>query len=74
MITSTQIPRTRKPRQPLPPATGKVRWIQKPTPECFYGRIAVAVDTKRGPVEAEYDIAAVTDKEGHIIGLGLAKR
>jgi hypothetical protein len=62
-----------KPRQPLPPATGKVRWISKPTTECFYGRIAVAVETKRGTIETEYDLAAVTDKHGKIIGLGLAK-
>jgi hypothetical protein len=70
MAISTQPARTRK---PLPPAAGRVRWISKPTKECFWGRLAIAVTTKRGVIETEYDLAAVTDKDGKIIGLGLAK-
>jgi hypothetical protein len=70
MATLAQ-PRTN--RKPLPPATGKIRWISKPTKECFWGRLAITVNTKRGPIETAYDLAAVTDKDGKIIGLGLAK-
>jgi len=64
---------TRNARKSLPPATGKVRWINRPTGPTLYGRFAVAAETKRGTVEAEYDIAAVTDKDGKVVGLGLAK-
>jgi hypothetical protein len=63
----------RKARKPLPPATGKVRWLKQPTMEHFYGRFLIAVQTQRGIVETEYDIAAVKDEEGRIVGLGLAK-
>jgi len=64
---------TRTARKSLPPATGKVRWLNRPSGPTLFGRFVVSVETKRGTVEAEYDIAAVTDKDGKVIGLGLAK-
>ncbi len=64
---------TRNARKPLPPAAGKVRWIKRPSGPTLYGRFVVSVETKRGTVETEYDIAAVLDKAGTVIGLGLAK-
>jgi hypothetical protein len=53
--------------------TGSVRWIRRPSGPTASGRFAITVETTRGAVTTEYDVAALLDDAGTIIGFALAK-
>lgn len=54
--------------------TGSVRWLKRPSGPTHFGRFAIAVQTSRGKfLTTEYDVAAILDAAGEVLGFGLAK-
>ena len=53
--------------------TGSVRWIRRPSGPTASGRFAITVESSRGELTTDYDVATLLDDAGKIIGFALAK-
>jgi hypothetical protein len=60
-------------RKSVKPVSGRCRWLKPLVLPHGIGRLAITSHTQRGPVTAEYDVEAILNAAGQVVGYHLVK-